>query len=158
MLEVKQKRINASTFGSGDQDMLLAFGRSSSIEDGYTGLVSTKLLGNDFTEGMGTTLNSKEACVGIVIETPSLSVSEDDVNKLVEGGMNLSGAYTMVEVSAYNQVALAVGKALFKGDVEPTIKMHFDDSASTGHRKINKIEMIIKGEPTGHPFWTLDNF
>lgn len=164
MLEVRQKRINTFMFGSeyGKQEMLLALGRDPSLEEGFLVVVPTQFLGADFTGEMGTTLNSSEACVGIVINEPSIPINQSDIGELVKKGINIAEAYNMVAISTYNDLAMAVGKALFKGEVEPTIKGHFGETVNVGssdeYRPFNKVELIFKGEPTGHPFWTLENF
>jgi hypothetical protein len=164
MLEVSQKRINILMFGPeyGNQNMILALGRAPSLEKGVSGFVPTQFLGDEFTGGMGTMINSSEACVGIVINEPSIPINQSDIGKLVKNGINIAGAYNMVAISTCTDLAIAVGKYLFKGEVEPTIKIHFDKTVNNGSlsepRTISKVEIIFKGYPTGHPFWTLGNF
>lgn len=160
MLEVKTKLLNALMFGLPNQELKLFLGKAPDLEAGTTGLVKSNLLGDDFTGGMGTALSTGTACLGIIIDTPQLPVDRLQVQQLHDAGLGLTGAYNACAIAAYNDLAMSIAKNLFKDTPEPTLKIHFGQCGQDEHdpqkRSVEKVEIIMRGIPTGHPMWSYD--
>lgn len=106
----------------------------------------------------GTALNAGEGCVGIVIDAPALEVDRGLIEKLVENNILLRDAYNMAAFQRYHDLAQAVAEHLFQQPVDPTLQIQFGEAQSDGHRDVQKVEVLMQGSPTGHPFWSLERF
>ena len=156
MLEIRKKHLNASMFHLPDQPMLVSFAENPALDAGTAGVILSPLLGEEYSGGMGTALNAGEGCVGIVIDAPALELDRGLIEKLVENNILLRDAYNMAAFQLYHDLAQAVAEHLFQQPVDPTLQIQFGEAQGDGHRDVQKVEVLMQGSPTGHPFWSLE--
>lgn len=156
MLEIRKKHVNASMFQLPDQEMVISLGEGPPLEQGTSGIAPLSL--NDDYVGMGVILSPGEATIGIVIDKPALEVDENTFNGLRNAGVDLSGAYNIAVLDIYDKLAKGVAKDLFTKPNEPTFRIQYGMAQKGERRPVEKVEIVMKGQPTGHPFWSLEKF
>lgn len=155
LIEVRRQVFGKDLWG---QDLAIAFIQAQDIPDRASCPVPGLAIDPNF-EGMGVTLSNKSGGIALSFTNPDLPIPQDLLDTLTSNGIPPRGAFNMVAVSQYNDLAIEVAKAFFKnpGQIDPTVKLTTGDDEH-GKQQVKQVYIMMKGTPNNSPSWHINGY